>query len=455
MRRLLSLLPLALLLTLAAVPVQAQTALLGGWERLGDSPREISGLAFAPQATDPDGDPVVWASDSDLWRLDPSPGGGPGTWTEVRHLQSARDLLLLPAGAPEPDTLVIVYSSIRRSLDGGETFTAVHSGFGDDLAEAPPGSPHAGALFEANAGGAAVSTDRGATWTDADPFPQMLSVLAILPLRSGRVVAAGIGGVVLSDDGGVSYAPSPTLYQHLRYGVYAAGVLTGPGGVERVVVGMGENSVSGETVRVSDDEGETWRVTWAVPAEVGSSQEFVALSAGGGGQSGLFLTTLGAVYRTDDGGETWGWVGAVPCVAEDTASSTSVYVAALGPDGRLYVGCQRQGPEEPWSYRTAAPVIVAAEPAPVPEGGGLTLAVEPNPSSGSVALVLTLPTAEARVRVAVYDGIGREVAAAHEGPLGAGTHRLTLDTGRLAPGVYVARVTVGGAAATARLALTR
>ncbi|HLA63261.1 MAG TPA: T9SS type A sorting domain-containing protein, partial [Rhodothermales bacterium] len=125
-------------------------------------------------------------------------------------------------------------------------------------------------------------------------------------------------------------------------------------------------------------------------------------------------------------------------------------------DGRVYVGQVRAGCcYSPYVYRTADPLTVASEGSPAPAGSGLTLRAEPNPSAGAVALLLTLPTAEAQVRVTVYDSLGREVAVAHEGPLGAGAHRLGLDTGGLAPGVYVARVTAGGAAATARLTLAR
>jgi hypothetical protein len=75
----------------------------------------------------------------------------------------------------------------------------------------------------------------------------------------------------------------------------------------------------------------------------------------------------------------------------------------------------------------------------------------PNPAADTASLVLTLPRAAAAVRVALYDALGRTVAVVHDGPLGAGTHRLALAASSLAPGVYVARAVAGTGAVTARL----
>ena len=51
--------------------------------------------------------------------------------------------------------------------------------------------------------------------------------------------------------------------------------------------------------------------------------------------------------------------------------------------------------------------------------------------------------------------VGREVLRLHDGPLSAGAHTFALDGGTLAPGVYLARVTLGEAITTARLTITR
>lgn len=95
---------------------------------------------------------------------------------------------------------------------------------------------------------------------------------------------------------------------------------------------------------------------------------------------------------------------------------------------------------------------VAGEPAAPPTD--VALDVFPNPARGTARLALTLP-AEGAVSVAVYDLLGRRVAAVHDGPLGAGAHALTLDVRRLAPGVYVVRVQAGGAVLSRRVTVLR
>ncbi|WP_420454765.1 T9SS type A sorting domain-containing protein [Rubrivirga sp.] len=81
----------------------------------------------------------------------------------------------------------------------------------------------------------------------------------------------------------------------------------------------------------------------------------------------------------------------------------------------------------------------------------------PNPTAGpaTVAVAVAEPS---RVEVAVYDVLGRRVAGAVRA-LDPGAHAVPLGTGRLAPGVYVVRVTAEGptgpAAETRRLTVTR
>ncbi|MDX1548783.1 MAG: T9SS type A sorting domain-containing protein, partial [Rhodothermales bacterium] len=59
------------------------------------------------------------------------------------------------------------------------------------------------------------------------------------------------------------------------------------------------------------------------------------------------------------------------------------------------------------------------------------------------------------IRVAVYDALGREVARLHEGPLAAGTHRLTFDAADLPSGTYLIRAGGGGAVQTRAVTLVR
>ena len=167
-----------------------------------------------------------------------------------------------------------------------------------------------------------------------------------------------------------------------------------------------------------------------------------------GGSSAVAVVGRGTVYRTDDGGATWAAVGRAPDINDDIYAKA----AALGPDGRLYVGLLEIGSNgEGWVYRTEEVVTVAAEPgatAPVKVG----LNVYPNPTSRSLTVEVTLPAAAA-VDMALFDVSGRRVAVVHAGALGAGEHAFALDTAALPSGVYVVHVTARTDGAVQRAAL--
>ncbi len=76
----------------------------------------------------------------------------------------------------------------------------------------------------------------------------------------------------------------------------------------------------------------------------------------------------------------------------------------------------------------------------------------PNPSRGNVSVAVSLPEA-GPARLALYDALGRVVAVAHDGPLGAGRYSLVLPTDALPAGVYVVRLDANGEAQTHRLTI--
>ncbi|MDM7915678.1 MAG: FlgD immunoglobulin-like domain containing protein [Candidatus Eisenbacteria bacterium] len=92
--------------------------------------------------------------------------------------------------------------------------------------------------------------------------------------------------------------------------------------------------------------------------------------------------------------------------------------------------------------------------------GGLKLGVLPNPARGSAVLRLELPAAGCSVRATIVDISGRLVRSLASGAMGPGTHYVPWDgrdsEGReVAPGIYLARVTTDGAAASQRIVMTR
>ncbi|HLT46565.1 MAG TPA: T9SS type A sorting domain-containing protein, partial [Rubricoccaceae bacterium] len=151
----------------------------------------------------------------------------------------------------------------------------------------------------------------------------------------------------------------------------------------------------------------------------------------------------GTVYRTDDAGATWEAVGRAPDIAEVVHLKS----AAVGPDGRLYVGLTENGTARAWVYRTAEVVMVASEPAPEREGLGLE--VRPNPFRGEATVTLTLPH-PSEVEVAVYDVLGRRVATVASERFPAGRREVALDASTLPAGVYVVRVLTGDGHVEAR-----
>jgi len=86
---------------------------------------------------------------------------------------------------------------------------------------------------------------------------------------------------------------------------------------------------------------------------------------------------------------------------------------------------------------------------------GLALAaVTPNPASGPARVSFTLPRA-AGVRLAAYDVRGREVVVLADGDFAAGPHGVSWDARSMRPGVYVLRLSAGGAMRTQRVAVVR
>ena len=98
------------------------------------------------------------------------------------------------------------------------------------------------------------------------------------------------------------------------------------------------------------------------------------------------------------------------------------------------------------------------DPATASEGGaeevGLRLTASPNPAVGAVRLGATLAEA-AEVRVDVFDALGRHVARVHDGPVAAGTAEWTWDAAGQPAGVYIVRLTAGGAVRTQTVTVVR
>jgi beta-glucanase (GH16 family) len=108
----------------------------------------------------------------------------------------------------------------------------------------------------------------------------------------------------------------------------------------------------------------------------------------------------------------------------------------------------------------ASGTTVAVDDRPrTPAAPGLSLAGAPNPFNPRTTLRYELPQA-GPVRLEIFDLRGRRVRELVAGVLEAGSHAVTWDGrdhrgGEVATGVYLARISLGGEAATIRLTLAR
>lgn len=146
-----------------------------------------------------------------------------------------------------------------------------------------------------------------------------------------------------------------------------------------------------------------------------------------------------------------------------TVTTTYVYAAGIGEVSHSYVYAdganttQRHrtlryarigGAEvgEPLDFSVSSEESATAVP--------LSLSVYPNPVRASSRVRYATPTA-GPVRLTLFDLLGREVTRLAEDVRPPGEHETALDVSRLAPGLYLARLEVGGQTLTRRITVVR
>lgn len=144
-------------------------------------------------------------------------------------------------------------------------------------------------------------------------------------------------------------------------------------------------------------------------------------------------------YRRPSGG---GW-NAIATLAADGTGSVVVQDDDVVPGARYeyrlgYAG----GAGETFTAATAVQVPARA------------LALSVHRSPGAVRLAIELPSG-APASLALFDVSGRRVWSRAVGTLGAGPHEIALEREALSPALYFARLTQGGTARTARVAIVR
>jgi hypothetical protein len=139
------------------------------------------------------------------------------------------------------------------------------------------------------------------------------------------------------------------------------------------------------------------------------------------------------IVKSEDGGDNWTLLEAQP----------GVFVYQLALRGtQLYAA------------RSDGLFIRGVPPLSVPGDGlqsGLRLALTSSQPVGDLARLTFLLAGEATATLELFDVQGRRAAPRIEAGHGAGPHEVVLDTHALASGVYVARISAGGASESLRL----
>ena len=172
-----------------------------------------------------------------------------------------------------------------------------------------------------------------------------------------------------------------------------------------------------------------------------------------------------SVTVTNRFGETWDHSRLVFAMVDHDSNyaatgGTVAYTIRQGGMIDVYVDCVL--PASGNATVTVFPTTpIAAVPEPNPAAGLWFAAPQPNPfrsTDAPVSLRFSLPVG-CRVGVAIYDLHGRQVATLFEGRMGAGEHALNWSgrdaSGRVAPGVYLARLKAGEVARTRKLVVMR
>ena len=239
--------------------------------------------------------------------------------------------------SPDGGAMSACGSRVTQTMDGGETW--------EDLGPSPLAdvrllavSPHDPEVILAGGQGVAVSTDRGVSWIDRNAGLPASGVELKVDLVEGEGLfvhpsgefSAICGPLYRSPDGGRSWSAvtdqgcgllfdangqmmyrfdPQTLYRSTDRGAtweslpipFQADRLASRPGIERFLFGFPSG---GDRVMTSADGGETWQQLTDQTVE-GMSQ--VSLFSNPVGSELLYLVPHYGAYRSEDGGQTWGF----------------------------------------------------------------------------------------------------------------------------------------------------
>lgn len=261
------------------------------------------------------------------------------------------------------------------------------------------------------------SRDGGATWGEDMPAPSAWNIdgsrsdggISALRLKSGKRMllshrqgsrfhrsgSHGVPVMSVSEDNGATWTPWRCIHdQEEEYYVMNHRLVQLPSGRLLLPVSVRDPGIDRADYRegskaagrcfISDDEGETWRLSdWIVQhTERGVAEPCVA-SIGGDRVVMLFRSGLGChqICRSEDGGQSWSEPGATPL----TAACSPLTLERM-PDGRLLLLYNHAKPLFPESFYPRNPLVYATS-----ADGGLTWS-EPTAIDNSPGFQVIYPT---------------------------------------------------------------
>ena len=283
-------------------------------------------------------------------------------------------------------------TDVDRSTNYGANWTASVSGIANYhiFALAVSGTT----LIAGANGGIFRSTDSGKTWTATSVTVSTTSLAAV-----GSVIIAGLStrvGIYRSTDNGLHWLQNDTGICNV---------------LVNSIVTDGKNlfmGTYGNGVYLSTDSGATWDTTnmnTGLPL-YGAPSQFIIRNLC------VFDTFLVAI--------------AVHDFSPYTASSS------IRPISEMV------------KINTTQGVVQQGEQAK------LTISSFPNPLSQSTSIAFTLPEAS-EVTLTITDATGRETPLLHSARMDAGEHEITWDARKIPSGVYLCRLSSGGASVTERV----
>ena len=292
---------------------------------------------------------------------------------------------------------------VYRSTNSGASWTLVSTGAGD--------LRHACWVDETTVwvagrnGDSAISTDAGATWgyhgTSSADRTQSIAAVSV----SEAWIANDSGEIRHTTDGGVNWSTQ------------ASGTGSDLKDIQMLDASTGYIAGNGNVVLKTTNGGSTW-TNVATSGVSGNGLFFVDANVG------WVVADAGQIWFTANGGASW------VLQASGTAQSFN----------RVHFPVTAAG----WAVGDAGTIVhfssppTANEPATdLPDGYRLS-AVYPNPFNPQARFTLEVAEAQA-VRISVFDGLGREVRALHDGSLSAGSTGFVIDGAGLPSGMYVVR----------------